>query len=133
MSFTKYLSLTMVLKMNLMITPIQITQISHKDLSEPNNDMYDGWMFTWSRISQKNNNYPILLFTGRTWGGEEPEKIDDYYAIKKVENLVWIAENVNVKGKNFAGENFKVVPTADNSSDGINVVFDLQHKLWTPI
>lgn len=97
--------------------------ITHSDLSMPNNNIFDNWSYIWSRVSQKNNNYPVLLFINGSWVGVEPENIDgETYYINTAEELAWVADQVNTGATTFA-----------NSTIILNADIDLQKKLWNPI
>lgn len=99
-----------------------LNKINHSDLSRPNNDMFEKWSYVWSRISQKNNNYPVLLFVNGSWEGEAPEAVTGQtYYINNAEELAWVADQVN-NGNKFIG-----------STIILNADIDLQKKLWNPI
>ena len=99
-----------------------LNEINHSELSEPNNEMFDKWSYTWSRVSQKNNNYPVLLFINGSWIGIEPFNNGDTYTIESPANLAWIADQVN-SGNTCAGKTINFAVSE----------LDFQKKLWNPI
>ncbi|MGN0961913.1 MAG: hypothetical protein ACI4PF_06940, partial [Christensenellales bacterium] len=111
----------------------KLNTITHAKLSEPNNELFSDWSYTWSRISQKNNNYPVLLFkSNSSWTGDEPEKDEDVsdedsvvYEIYTAAELAWVAEQVNTGVNDFENDTIRVIGT-----DG---KLDFEKKLWNPI
>ena len=107
-----------------------LMEITHSSLSEANNELFDDWSYIWSRVSQKNNNYPVLLMQANVWSGEEvndtiKENNSTTYVIRNADELAWIAEQVNTGKNSFAGDTIKIV--------GVGGKIDFQKKLWQPI
>ena len=96
------------------------------------------WGIDWARETDTNWGLPVLTFTMQYWiddgkalcGTENEPKYDEdtnYYLISSVEELAWIAYQVNELGNSFAGIKFKISDTIkDNKLDMIG-------KLWSPI
>ena len=112
-----------------------LNEITHASLSEPNNDLlFDDWDYTWDRVSQKNNNYPVLRLTASMWGAVDGDKIEKdepsaegtIYYIKSPEELAWVAEQVNLGKDNF--ENDTIVVLGDDDGN-----MDFKFQSWNPI
>lgn len=102
-------------------------QITHASLSQANNEIFDNWKDIWSRVSQKNNNYPV--FMDSAWVGSEDgiEKDgENYYIITTEEQLAWVATQVNTGRDDFDGDTIQV---GKDSS----LTLDFSKKLWSPI
>ena len=110
-------------------------EITHDKLSEDYNEIFYDWYFTWTRINQSNNNYPVLLHKGAaSWEGVEPENDGINYYITNAAELAWIAEQVNIEGNTFEGCHIwiigeKITVRGIDYEHAIN----FQRKLWNPI
>lgn len=102
-------------------------KITHASLSQANNEIFDNWKDIWSRVSQRNNNYPV--FMDSAWIGSEEgiEKVgENYYIITTEEQLAWVATQVNTGKDDFDGDTIQV-------GKGSELTLDFSKKLWSPI
>ena len=105
--------------------------ITHASLSLANNEIFENWKDIWSRVSQKNNNYPSFMESAWVdsdvnFGDADSDvQIDGKtYWIRSEEGLAWVAQQVN------SGENYFVGSTVI-VEDGLTI--DFSKKLWYPI
>lgn len=103
-------------------------RITHASLSQANNEIFDNWKDIWSRVSQRNNNYPVFMdsaWIGSDEGIEKNEQ-ETYYIITTEEQLAWVATQVNTGSNNFEGATIQV------GKDSA-LMLDFSRKLWSPI
>ena len=104
--------------------------ISHDDLALTNNDIFNNWRDIWTRVPETNNNYPVLLFFHGTWDSDGSiyedkdygSDIAEEYEIYSVQDLVWVADQVNIYGNTFKNDTLR-----------LKTDIDLYGYLWNPI